>query len=495
MKKELDLINKYQREIILLGNANALLNWDEETYMPHEGLDGRAEGAALLSKLAHERMTSNELFSAVKKLQKIPLKGKDKIMIDKLYRELRKSRKLPHEFVEELSRATTLATASWRKARKENSFEIFRPHLEKIVELKKKQAKYIGFTGHSYNALLDDFEEGMTAEKIKPVFDKLKADLVLLLGKIKKSKEYSTSEKILVKKNFTREGLEKLGKDLVRRMGMKEGSSRVDLSEHPFTTKIAHGDVRITTNYRDSPMFSFLSTAHEAGHALYELGMPNEDAYNFLGGSPSMGLHESQSRLWENQVAKSKNFWKFYFPRFKKEFGLRCSLEEFYKEVNLVYPHKIRIECDEVHYVLHIILRFEIELGLIDGSIKVKDLPRVWNSKVKELIGAEVKNDVEGCMQDVHWSNGLFGYFPTYALGSIYAAQFYEAMRQEIKDLDARVARGDFDKAREWLTEKVHKHGAKYLAEDVVKKACGKGLSPDAFVNYLNEKYSKIYGF
>ncbi len=495
MKKELGLVYRYQKEMALLKEVSALLGWDEQTYMPEEGIKARSEQTAYLSKLAHQKITSPEFFSAVKKLRKAGLKGKEKIMVDKLYKNITKSKKLPSEFVEEFSRQVTLAGSAWRRARKEKKFEVFAPHLEKLVGLAKKQAEYIGMPGHPYNSLLDDYEEGMTAEKIKVVFSRLKTELINLLREIKSSEVYKKQKRKMTLGKFSKEGLNEFVFDMARRIGLEEKRARIDISEHPFTTKIGFGDVRITTNFREDPLFAIGSTIHEAGHALYELGMPEKDAYNVLGDAPSVGLHESQSRFWENMVGRGKAFWKFYFPKFKSRFKLRGSFDDWYREVNFVFPGKIRIESDEVHYCLHVILRFEIELGLLDGSMKVRDLQDIWNSKMEELFGETPANDVEGVLQDVHWSMGSFGYFPTYAIGTMYAAQIYEALKREYKNVEKDIARGDFEKVRNWLKENIHKKGSVYLAEEVIKQVCGEGLNPEIYIRYLREKYGRIYRF
>lgn len=495
MKKEMNLVEEYQKEITLIGQANALLGWDEQTYMPADGINSRAEQSALLSGMAHDKIVSNELFEALKKLRKSGLKGKEKLMVDKLYKDVVKSRKIPKEFVKEFSRVVTVAGPKWREARKKKDFKIFAPHLQKIVELSKKQIEYNKLPGHPYNSLLDDYEEGMTAEKLKPIFSELKKELVELLRKIESSEKYKKQKLVLMKKEFDRKILEGFVYDVCERMGLKKEFSRVDLTEHPFTTKIGVGDVRITTNYREHPMFAFLSTVHEAGHALYELGLPKKDEYNVLGDAPSLGIHESQSRFWENMIARGESFWRYYYPRFKEKFKLNGNLKEWYDEVNFIYPDKIRVEADEVHYCLHIILRFEIEVGLIEGSIKVNDLPKIWNSKMKELFGVTPRDDVEGVLQDVHWSMGSFGYFPTYAIGTIYSAQLYNQLIKEHPHIEEQIEKGNFDKIRGWLNENVHKHGSMYLADDIIKKVCGEGLNPEVYVRYLNEKYGKIYGF
>jgi carboxypeptidase Taq len=491
--KDLEIVKKYQREILLIGKSLALLGWDQQVYMPEKGVDSRAEQTCFLSSLLHKKMISDEFFNSLKKLKKKNLKGDDKIMVEKVYQDVLKSRKIPEEFVEELSKVEALAFSAWQEAKKKKNFKIFQPHLEKLVELKKREANYLGFSGSPYNALLDGFEEGMTVEILKPKFDKLKYDLIQLIKKIENSKNYKkiTKDKIEISKQDQM----KIVEDVSKRIGLMKEFSRVDFAEHPFTTTIGFNDVRITTNIRDDVFFSFTSTTHESGHALYELQMPEKHKFDFLKDSPSFGLHESQSRLWENMIGKSDNFWKFYYKKFNKFSKMNKNKDYWYHLINRVFPGKVRIESDEVHYCLHVILRFEIEIGLIEGSIKVKDLPKIWNEKTKEFFGVVPENDSEGVLQDVHWSGGSFGYFPTYALGTIYAAQIYEIMKKQIPNLEKQISRGDFSKIRVWLKENIHKFGRKYLAEDLIKKVTGEGLNPEIYVKYLNEKYSKIYDF
>ena len=283
-----------------------------------------------------------------------------------------------------------------------------------------------------------------------------------------------------------------LTKDVTKKMGLEETNFRIDLSEHPFTTKIGFNDVRITTNIRDKPLFAFESTIHEAGHALYELGCPEKHKFDVLGEAPSLGIHESQSRFWENMIGKSKPFWKYYFKLFDKKFKLG-NFEEWYFELNQINPSPIRIESDELHYCLHVILRFELELSLIDGSIEVKDLPKLWNKKMKEYIGIMPKNDVEGVLQDVHWSGGNIGYFPTYAIGTIYASQLYKRLKSKNKNLEKDISKGDFTKITKWLKVNIHQHGRKFLAEEIIKKATGEGLNIETYLDYLTKKYTSLY--
>ena len=493
MKREWEIVKDSQKEIILLGQTSALLGWDEQTYIPKEGIYSRAEQCAFISKLIHEKMMNNSFFESVRKLKNSNLKGEEKRLIDRTYKCISNARKLPKEFVEELSKTTSLAHHSWKEARKKNSFKLFQKDLTKIFDLKRKQAKLIGLEGHPYNSLLDDYEEGMTAEKLKPIFNKLKFELVDLIKKIENTDEYYKKRKVL--NEFSKEDQMHLVKDVIQRIGLGENNSRIDFSEHPFTTKIGQGDVRVTTALRKNPFFAFESSIHEAGHALYELGLPVKHQYDFLGDSPSLGIHESQSRFWENMISKGKPFWRYYYPKFKDKFNLNLDFNEWYKEVNLVHPGFIRVESDELHYCLHIILRFELELGLLDGSIKVGDLPGLWNSKMKELFGVVPRNYVEGVLQDVHWSGGSVGYFPTYALGTIYAAQIYTALRKTHSSIEKEIERGDYSKIRNWLIEKVHRHGSLYMSEELIKKVCGKGLDVEEYMRYLTGKYRDIYRF
>ena len=287
----------------------------------------------------------------------------------------------------------------------------------------------------------------------------------------------------------------KLVKEIMEEMSLKEEFSRIDIAEHPFTIRIGTNDTRITTNFRDNPLFSFGSSMHEAGHALYELGLPEEHQFNVLCDSPSTGLHESQSRFWENMIGKNKPFWKRYFKKFSQEFNLGEDFEQWFREVNEIFPGKIRIESDEIHYCLHIIMRSEIEIGLIEGTIDVKDLPEIWNKKMKEYFDVTPKNMKEGVLQDMHWSDGSFGYFPTYALGSIYAAQIYEAIEKDFPEIEKDIEKGNYSEILLWLRKNIHYHGRKLLAEDIIKNITGSGLNVDCYLNYLNNKYQEIYKF
>jgi len=495
IKKDLEYVKKEQKQIYILMGIDNLLSWDQSVNLPEDASRTRAEQISLIQSKIHEIKSSKKLFSKLKSLSKKKLKKEDEIIIKKFYRIVSKARKIPPTLIKDLSKEEVLGNRSWEKARIKDNFRIFEPHLEKLVKLKRKEAKFIGLPGHPYNSLLDKFEEGMTVEKLKEEFGILKIGLLEILKKIKSSKGYKNHPKEISFKKFSNENQVKLDRDVMERIGLKKSFSRIDFSTHPFTTRIGDDDVRITTAIRKNPLFSFNSTIHESGHGLYEANMPKEYRYTFVCDAPSYGLHESQSRIWENNIGLSKPFWKFYSKKFNESLRTKYSSDKFYNFVNKIEDNPIRIEADEIHYILHIILRFEMELALIEGKIKVRDLPKIWNAKVKEYFGIKVKNDSEGVLQDTHWSSGLFGYFPTYAIGTIYATQLYNQMKKEIKDLDNDLEKGDFSKISNWLKEKVHKKGATLTAEGIIKELTGEGLNSKIFLDYLNEKYSKIYGY
>lgn len=492
-KKDLEYVKKEQEELSILSRIAAILEWDDSVNLPPEGSKDRSEQLSLIKSQIHKRELSNKLFSKTKKLLKKSVSKDDRIILKKLYKTIKKARKLPTKFVEELTKEESISRNAWEAARKENDFKIFEPHLEKIVKLKRREAKYISLPGHPYNSLLDEFEEGMTVEKLKIEFDKLKLGLLEIIKKINSSKK---KFKQINFKNFDKEQQMPLVYDVVERMGLKKSFSRLDFSTHPFTDRMGDKDIRITTAIRkEDPSFAFSSSIHEAGHGLYEANLPKEYSKTFVYDSPSYGLHESQSRIWENNIGLSRPFWKFYYKKFNEILKEKKSPEEWYEFSNKLKETPIRISSDEVHYALHIILRFEIELGLIEGKIKVHDLPKVWNKRTKEYFGITPKNDVEGVMQDVHWPSGLFGYFPTYAIGTIYAAQLQKKMKEEIKDFDKFLEKGDFSKVSNWLKEKVHKKGATKSAEEIIGEVTGEGLNSKVFLDYLDKKYSKIYGY
>ncbi len=499
MKESLDFIYKEQKELSILGGISALLGWDQMTYMPPKGATERSEQSALISRLSHEKIVSDELWKHINKLMEASvyssLTVRDKNVVKRLYKDVEKARKIPSDFVERMAKTTTLAYQAWEDARNKNDFKVFSPHLKEIVDLEKEYAEYISLPGSPYNSLLDDYEEGMTVDRLRQEFSYLKSELVEILNKIKTSEKYETQHDLDVK--FDVESQRKLCDIVLERMHLKKDSSRLDVSTHPFTTSMGYDDVRITTSFnRPNPLFSFFSTIHEAGHALYEEGMPRgEYKYTVVSDSPSLGLHESQSRFWENMIARGKPFWKFFYPIFKETLDGQFDqgFEEWYRLVNLVKPSLIRVEADELTYCLHVILRFEIEVDLIEDKIDVDELPDIWNEKIDEMLGVKPGNDVEGVLQDMHWSGGSFGYFPTYAIGTIYAAQLFKKLNEEKPDVTFEIEKGDFGNILSWLRRNVHSFGRLMTADEIIKNVCGEGLNSRVFVDYLKNKYYLLY--
>ncbi|MBU0667043.1 MAG: carboxypeptidase M32 [Nanoarchaeota archaeon] len=492
MKEALKLIQEIQKEVFLLHGVIALLDWDEKTYMPKKGIGSRSEQVSIINSLAHKKIVSNELFKTLKKLSKKKLSKKDSIIVKRLLKDVIDARKLPQKFVEELSKESIITSGIWQKARKENDFEIFKLALKKMINLKRKQAKYINPKAEAYDVLIDNHEEGMTAKKLTEIFTPLKKELIKILKDIKKTKQYKAQKHHHIK--ISEEEQKNLVKLFVEKMSVSWDVLSLDASAHPFTTRISEYDVRITTRFPDL-MDAFFSTVHEAGHALYELNLPKEYAPTVIYEAPSMGIHESQSRFWENMICRNKVFWKGYFKTFNKTAKQKVTSEEFYNWINLVRPSYIRVDADEVTYCLHIILRFEIERDLINGKLSVDNARDEWNKKFKEMFGITPKSDNQGILQDIHWSMGAFGYFPSYAIGTIYSSQIRAKLKQEIKDFDSLVERQEFKKIILWLEKNIHSKGRTMLADEIIKKSTGKGLDPESYIKYLKDKYSKIYGF
>jgi len=500
MKESLDFIYKEQRELSTFGGIAALLGWDQMTYMPQMGAIDRSEHSSLISKLSHEKVLSDKLWNHIKILIKSEnfekLNSKDKAVVNRLKKDVEKSRMIPTSFVERMVRATTLAYPAWQQAREKSDFKIFLPHLEGIVELEKEYCGFINLPGPKYNSLLDDYEEGMTVEKLKREFSYLKTQIIEILEKIQSSNLFQNQNEIEL--NFSIENQRLLCNILTETLLLPKERSRLDVSTHPFTTSMGYNDVRITTNFeRINPLFSFFSTVHEAGHALYELGIPQDEfKYTVISDSPSLGLHESQSRFWENMICRSKHFWNYFYPIFKEKSPNKLNgldFDTWYRYVNLVKPSFIRVEADELTYCLHVILRFELENSLMEEKIEVSELPEIWNAKMDELLGITPKCDKEGVLQDMHWSGGNFGYFPTYAIGSIYSSQLFKSLKDENPNVISDIEKGDFKNIIGWLRKNVHKYGRKITADDIIKNACGEGLNAKVFVNYLKDKYYELY--
>ncbi len=467
--------------------------------MPAKGSGPRAEMLGYLAGELHDKVISKEFRGLLQEAKAAEDAGGltpgESAIVREVWRDVTREEKLPLEFVKELTQVTSEAYHVWMDARKKKDFKLFAPHLTKIVALKRREAELVGYKQSPYDALLDTFEPYATTEEIATALGDLKNFLAPFLVKIKNSKTKVSQSAIAG--DYDIEKQKAFCALAAKQIGYDFDAGRLDVSAHPFSTSFHPLDARITTRYsRSEFMESVSGVIHEVGHALYEQGLPAEHFGTPLAEAVSLGIHESQSRLWENMVGKSRAFWTYFYPVMQKEFPAplqNVSLESFYRAINAVEPSFIRVEADEVTYNLHIILRFEIERALIEGHIAVEDLPRIWNSKMKELLTVDVPDDSLGVLQDVHWSGGSIGYFPTYSLGNLYSAQFFAAARRDIPALDDEMAQGHFANLLKWLREKIHVHGKRYSAQELAKKATGEKLNSKYFSDYISKKYGEIY--
>ncbi|MBN4054199.1 carboxypeptidase M32 [Nitrospira defluvii] len=501
-KNDLKPLIALLKEMQNLSSAISLMSWDQETYMPRGSAQARAEQISGLMALVHEQRTGQEMSRVLSKwvdLETGDLKSdwdnRCPALLREVWRDYHHAIRLPSEFVKTLGLETSLAHQVWIEARKNKNFSFFAPSLKKIVALKKEEAEYLGYKDSPYDPLLDKFEPGMTVSQIVPIFLSLKEKLVPLLKRIGDAPHQPDSD--FLRQYYDEEAQIAFGKRVLEAMGFSFQMGRQDLSAHPFTTSFHPSDVRVTTRVDPHDLLSSLfSSIHEGGHALYDQGLSTEDFGTPLGESISLGIHESQSRLWENGVGRSRPFWKHFFPILQKTFPdalERIDLERFYSAINAVRPSMIRVEADEVTYNLHIMLRFEIERTLIENDIDIDTLPDLWNEKTEEFLGIRPSNDAEGLLQDIHWSGGAFGYFPTYTLGNLYAAQFFKQAKIEIPDLEPEIEKGNLLPLKKWLNQKIHRWGRQYTSDELVRKVTDEPLNPNYFTNYLHEKFGELY--
>jgi carboxypeptidase Taq len=499
-QKQLQRFKAIDHELYTLCGISALLGWDKQTLMPEYASSDRAEQSSYLSTKIHSIFTSSDLKKTTNQLAKLntlkKLSNKEQILIKHYKKEIKKSSKIPESFVKEFSKLSSKSYSYWLKAREKKDYKLFAPYMHKLIEMKKQEAKLINKDADPYNLIIDDFEEGMTKATIGPVFQELRDGIIALLTQIKSSKKYKTQKNKLKKLDFPSDKQIQVCKQIIQLMLQEENRYVVAESVHPFTTRISFDDIRLTTaNRKGMPMFSFTSSAHEAGHALYELGMDQKLKFTGLQDAPSFGLHESQSRIWENQIMRGQDFWKHYYKKYQQTFPALKSMKfkEFFFQINQVKPSLIRIECDELTYCLHIIIRYELEKQIFQGQIKTKDLEQAWNNKYHEYLGVRPKHATEGILQDVHWAEGIFGYFPTYAIGTLYSAMLFKQMQKDIPKLKQELRKGNIKSARSWLKQNVHKYGRELTSEQIVFKATGKHLTARPFLNYLKEKYYALY--
>lgn len=485
------------QKIADLRYSYAVLQWDQETYMPAKSATLRGRQLATLSELSHRFFTGDDTGNMIHQLlEQQDLTPAQRRNLELSLYDYNKAKKLSPEFVRELTETINQSFHSWIEARKVNSFKIFEGDLAKLVELKKQEAHLLGFTDHPYNAMLNDYERGATVTLLDGIFTNVRTPLKELLDKIRSVAQVDSS---FLHQHFSKDGQWNYGMKLLKQMGFDFEAGRQDISEHPFTTSFSPQDVRITTRIDEEDFNNMTwSTIHELGHALYEQGLPALEYGLPLGEACSLSIHESQSRLWENQVGRSYAFWKYHYPSLQQEFSGqlgKVSLDQFYAAINKVEPSLIRTEADEVTYHFHVMIRYELEKKLIEGAIQVADIPAYWNEQYEQYMGVKSPDDLNGCLQDVHWSHGSFGYFPTYSLGSFYAAQFFGQAVQEMPSLQSEIENGRYQSLVSWLREKIHVHGRYYTSEELCTQVCGQPLDIRHFMQYLLDKYRKIYQF
>ncbi len=482
-----------------LYGAASLLGWDQQTYMPPGGAEHRAAQLATLSKIAHQMFTAEETGRLLEEAEAegagLDYDSDDASLLRVTRHDYDLATRLPTALVAEIARVTTLAHEEWAKARAGSDYRAFQPWLEQIVDLNLQKAEHLGYEDRIYDALLDQYEPGMKTAQVAAVFEELKARQVPLVRAI--AGQLDAVDDAVLRREYDEARQEAFGLEVARQLGYDFQRGRLDRTVHPFTTSFGTNDVRITTRYdRNWLPTALFGTIHESGHALYEQGSGPSLVGTPLEGGTSLGVHESQSRLWENLVGRSRGFWQHFFPRLKALFPEALAdvdLETFYRALNRVQPSLIRVEADEVTYNLHIIIRFELENDLLEGRVKVQDAPEAWNAKYEEYLGLTPPDDAQGVLQDVHWSSGSIGYFPTYTLGNLMSVPFFEKAVAERPGIPEQIAQGEFGDLLDWLRENIYRHGRKYMPAELFERVTGGPLSAEPYLRYLHAKYSEIY--
>jgi carboxypeptidase Taq len=487
------------KEVAVLASCAALLDWDHQTYMPPKGAAHRADQLGLLAALAHRHATAPEIGDCLAAVEAgdvlADAASPAAVNVREIRRAYDRAIRLPEPLVRELAETTARAHDVWVEARRRADFARFRPWLEKIVALKRQEAEALGYTTTPFDALLEDYEPGETAARLEPVFAELCEALVPLVAAIQATGRRPDAS--ILRREYPLPAQERFGRTVAAAFGFDFEAGRLDVTAHPFCSGIGPGDVRLTTRY-DPRDFgdAFFSIVHETGHGLYDQGLDPAHYGTPMGSSVSLGIHESQSRLWENFVARSRAFWAYAFPLAQEAFPEALAgvdVDALYWAVNEVRPSFIRVDADEATYNLHILLRFELERALLAGDLAVADLPAAWNERFVRLFGLTPPDDAQGCLQDVHWSSGGFGYFPTYTLGNLYAAQFMARAREELGDLDAAFSRGEFAPLRAWLAARIYRQGQRHRAADLAVAVTGRPLSAQPLLNHLRAKFEDLY--
>lgn len=501
LEKNYQKLIELSRETATISSIQMQLEWDQQTYMPSAGIAIRSKQIEMMAHLSHKSGTSlkfKNLLSTLIDLKQgsftLTSMHEDKLAnLREWRRDYLKIASLPLNFVKKFANTVSQAQHIWAEAKRTGVFSLFQPHLEKIIDLNRKKADFLGYQDHPYNALLDLYEPEMSVADLVPLFDRLKLSLKNLLREIETKPAPHHS---FLSKYYPPHQQMVFARLLLKSMGFLEEKSRLDLSMHPFCSGTPL-DVRMTTHvHHENPMSNFFAVLHEGGHGLYCLGRPAEHFGEPLSESVSLGVDESQSRFWETMIGHGLPFWRHFYPLLEEEFTEQLGgvdLDSFYRAINYVRPSLIRIQADELTYSLHIIIRFEIEKAFIEGSLKAKDLPEVWNEKMREYLGIQPSTHSEGCLQDIHWSLGAMGYFPTYTLGNLYAAQLFQTMQKSFPDWDNQIAQGNLSFLRSWLGEKIHKFGRKYPPKELMQMATGQTLSEKPYLSYLENKFRSLY--
>ena len=490
----MEALRAYLAQIADLEQARRILSWDQQTYMPPGGAAARAEQLGTLSRIIHEMSTGEHLG---KLLAAAEHDGEqDTRLLQVARRDYERARKLPADLVVEMTRTQALARQTWQQARAESNWPLFAPHVARIFELKRTAAEQYGYEEHPYDALLEDFEPGMTVAQVRPLFEELKAGLVPLVQAVAAHNGEDTTA--CLHQPFEHKRQLGFGIQLIQGLGFDTRRGRQDLTAHPFCTSFSPDDVRITT--RVDPDFlspALFGTLHETGHALYEQGIPSSLARTPLGRWASLGVHESQSRLWENLVGRSLPFWRRHYTTLQQTFPEQLGttdLDTFYRAINAVRPSFIRVEADELTYNLHIFLRFDLELALLENRLRVEDLPAAWNQGMRDLLGITPPDDALGVLQDVHWAIGLVAYFPTYTIGNVLAVQVWEAAQRDRPALREQIGAGEYAGLLQWLREHIHCHGRMYRPNELIERSTGQPLAATPYLDYLRTKYGALYG-
>jgi carboxypeptidase Taq len=497
-----ETLKRRMAETHALNNAAAVLGWDQQTYMPTGGGGARADQLTALSKVVHQMATGREtealLEAAERDAQDLDPDEDDAAYLRVARRDFDRAAKMPEELVARIARVTTLGYEAWHEARAASDYGKFAPWLEQILDLSRETAELRGYKGSIYDALLDEYEPGMTASDVQGMFQAIKPASVALVKAIAAQGPGAVDDSVL-RRDFDEARQEAFGKAVVSALGFDWTRGRQDRAVHPFCTSFTRGDVRITTRFeRNFLPAALFGSMHETGHALYEQGVAARYDGNVLGGGTSLGVHESQSRLWENLVGRSRPFWQAFYPDLQRTFPDQLGSvapNDWYRAINKVEPSLIRVEADEVTYNLHILLRFEMEVALLEGTLSVGDAPQAWNAKTEEYLGLTPPDDAQGILQDVHWSGGGIGYFPTYSVGNLLSVQLFEAANAALGgEINAQIARREFGPLHDWLRENIYQYGRKYDPKTLVQRVTGRPLDPAPYLRYLEAKFGDVYG-